>query len=86
MKAEASQVSEVLDMIRDDMTAGMFRADQITCFADLHDYVDANMYALELGLPFGSEVATEADPAGCRYVNALDDAVDKAIRAGALHE
>lgn len=73
-----------LMMIREDMEDGRFTAEQISCYQDLHDYIDANEYALEAEVPFGPDVMTPDDPNPYRLCNAVDSAVDAMIRAGML--
>lgn len=66
-----TSVSIAQDQIQDDIRYGRFTAEEITCFADLHDHVDANMY--------GFITADDLD-----HGNAVQAALDAWIRGGGL--
>ena len=45
MAAEAA--SKIIDEVNIDMDAGVIPRDEVECFSDLHDWVDANMYGID---------------------------------------
>lgn len=68
--------------ILEDLSTGRFKADEITTFADLHDYVDANEYGgLCSDSPWTDEggLETYSDEA-----NEVQDRLDAWIKAGGL--
>lgn len=65
--------AEILTDLRD----GRFTADDITCFADLHDFVDANEYG---------DIPCEDPDEMCAVGNAMQDTLDHWIKAGGLLE
>jgi hypothetical protein len=81
-KATTEQISrwadEVMAQIRDDMDEGVVPR-TVREFRDLHDYVDANEYTLNIGVPWGSDVAADDDPAGVALVTAVEDEVNRRL-------
>ena len=71
----------VMAAIRADVASGIVPAD-VASFGELHDYVAADDYATEAGVPWGA--GPGAGSAGCETVNAVECAVDARIRAGEL--
>lgn len=55
----------------------------VTSFAQLHDYVDANMYLVDAGVPIGTDPGAGDD--GCEMANAVADEVSMRM-AGYLCE
>lgn len=55
----------------------------LTCWDDLHGHVDTNSLTLAIGVPWGADVATDDDPAGVRWINAVEYAADERIHAAA---
>ena len=67
----------IMIAIKADMDAGIVPR-SVSTFTELHDYVDANEYAVQAGVPWGS------DPEALRYGNdgyALVNAVESAVSA-----
>src|SRR6266496_4804064 len=67
----------IMMAIKADMEAGIVPRG-VGAFTDLHDYVDANEYAVQAGVPWGS------DPEALKYGNdgyALVNAVEGAVSA-----
>jgi hypothetical protein len=60
-------------MIEEDIAEGAVPA-TVREFHELHSYLDANDYTLILGVPWGTDVATDEDPAGVRIVTAVENA------------
>lgn len=50
-------------------------------FADLHSYQDANMYLIDAAIPWGRDCATESDPDGVRFCNAVEARVTQYLGA-----
>lgn len=76
-----AHIVKAKQQIREDVACGLLPPD-VGSFAELHDYVDANLYGLD-------DPADEAywDKAGeflSESVNAIQDAVDAWIKTGAL--
>jgi hypothetical protein len=67
----------IMTAIKADMDAGIVPC-SVSAFAELHSYVDANEYADQAGVPWGS------DPEALKYGNdgyALVNAVEAAVSA-----
>ena len=67
----------IMIAIKADMDAGIVPR-SVSTFTELHDYVDANEYAVQAGVPWGT------DPEALRYGNdgyALVNAVESAVSA-----
>lgn len=61
-----------------DVKAGKFTADQITGFSDLHDYVDANLYAFENDLDAAAELFPPMPDNYAEYDTWWETAIDLA--------
>ena len=79
----AHYAEAVMAAIRVDVAAGIVPAD-VASFSELHDYVAADDYATDAGVPWGTDPGAGAD--GCEIVNAVESAVDARIRAGDLRQ
>ena len=77
-KTVSEYADEAMAQIDDDIAEGHVPA-WVTEFSTLHDYVDANCYLLHV--PFGSDIANEADPDGVALVNAVSDEVQRRLQA-----
>lgn len=73
--------ARILADILADHEAGCFSSLAIEGFSDLHDYVDANQYLLDAGVPTGRSGDSEVDNL---VWNLVQDIVDHAIVCGAL--
>lgn len=72
---------KIMVMIRADIASGMVPAD-VGSFSELHDYCDANGYALQ-AMP--EDIVLSFSDEGCSaLVNAVLDECDRRIRAGEL--
>lgn len=68
--------------ITEDIASGRFAAEDIACFSDLHNYVDANTYG---GLCDEDGPWHDLDSeATLRDGNSVQDIVDQWIRAGGI--
>ena len=69
--------AQIWDMIREDMEAGLIPTDTTT-YQGLYDAgtIDANEYDLTAEVPFGTDVATDDDPAGLAIVTAVQSLVE----------
>lgn len=67
-----SYAHDVITLIREDMASGKVAA-SVRGFPDLHDYVDANEYLIQVGLPWGTDGAYLLN-------NAVSDEVDHWLR------
>jgi hypothetical protein len=76
----ASAAYAVACMIQADIDAGIVPAGLVD-FPALHDYVDANDYTNQAGVPFGAAVATSADLDGMRLVTWVEDAAMALLNA-----
>ena len=66
------------EQILADLAAGLFAVEDIECFADLHDHVDANEYGrLE-------DVEASSNDQRLIICNRVQDALDRWIREGGL--
>lgn len=69
------------EQIRADLAEGRFPADAITCFGDLHDWVDANEYGPDFA-DYGDDRLEER----WRVITAMQDDLDRWIKAGGLRD
>jgi hypothetical protein len=74
--AVADYAAKIVSEIRKDQAVGLVPAD-VTRFAELHDYVDANDYLSGADVPFGTDPGAGDD--GCEMVNAVCDEVSRRL-------
>lgn len=77
MKTVSEYADKVCELLTEDVGAGIVPLGKVTKFADLHDYVDANDYLLQAGVPFGADSGAGRD--GTEIVNAVCDEVTQRI-------
>lgn len=68
--------AKVLDLVREDMRTGAV-PESVSSFAELHDYVDANGYLSDAGVPFGTDAGSGEDGSG--MVNAVCGIVSRVL-------
>lgn len=73
---QVAYADKIMELITEDMIAGIMDV-EADSFQDLHDSVDANMYMIDLGVPWdGEDIELTNDNV------AIQDIVDKRLRAG----
>jgi len=77
MKTVSEFADKVCELIAEDVVAGIVPLGKVTTFADLHDYVDANDYLSQAGVPFGTD--PEAGRDGVETINAVCEEVTRRI-------
>lgn len=92
IKTKDQVVAQMLDEIRADVRLG-YVPESVSCFSELHDYVDANEYGGfcdddfvdAMIAHFGDRDAEEGMPQGfINFMNECQDEVDSVIRSGLL--
>jgi hypothetical protein len=53
------------------------------CWHDLHAIVDTGQLTDDAGVPWGADVATDDDPAGVRWITAVEHRLDEMIHTAA---
>ena len=79
---------QIMAMIREDME-GLFPHGKqvprgVANFTALHDYLDANDYLVQVGVPWGTDPGAGED--GAEMVNAVCAEVSRRLEAGELRE
>jgi hypothetical protein len=77
MKTVSEYADKVCELIAKDVGAGIVPLGKVATFADLHDYVDANDYLAQAGVPFGTDPGAGHD--GTETVNAVCEEVARRI-------
>lgn len=85
MTTVAEYADRIWTLIGEDVVEGVVPP-TVTTFSDLHEHVDANDYTLQVGVPWGADVATDDDPAGVRFTNAVEDEVSRRLTEANLHD
>jgi hypothetical protein len=73
----------VLASLAEQATSGVLINTAAGCWHDLHDLADTAELAQNAGAPWGADVATDADPAGTRWIAAVEYLVDRALHTAA---
>lgn len=80
----AKELSEkMMRGIQNDFMVGIFEPNQITCFSDLHDFVDANSYGGLFNPDCPFDVSSDRDMA---IINEAQNMVDIELRKGDLQQ
>jgi hypothetical protein len=84
--AVSRYADRIMAMIREDAERPFAHGKQVprdvASFTALHDYLDANDYLIQAGVPWGTDPGAGED--GAEMVNAVCDEVSRRLKAGEL--